>query len=71
MTDTLKRVELTGSDYASCYLELTAQLRAALDVDGYTDAEQAYLREMYDGMELWVKIAQGFLLGISSYSSPA
>ena len=60
-TESLKRVKLTGTDYASCYLELTAQLRAALTEDGYTEHERAYLTEMYDGMETWVRIAQGFL----------
>ena len=62
MIESLKRVALVGSDYASCYLELTAQLRSALTSDGYTEHEQAYLGEMYDGMEAWVRIAQGFLV---------
>jgi hypothetical protein len=58
LTESLKRVTLTGSDYAACYLELTRHLRAALDVDGYSEDEQAYLNEMYDGMEAWVRISQ-------------
>jgi hypothetical protein len=61
MTESLKRVHFSGTDYAACYLELTAQLREALAVDGYTDAEKAYLNEMYDGMEAWVRISQDVL----------
>ncbi len=64
MTKSLERVALGGADYASCYLELTAQLRAALDVDGYTDDERTYLNGMYDGMEAWVRISQGFLTAV-------
>lgn len=61
MTKSIERVKLTGGDYHTCYGELTAQLRAALTVDGYTEAEQAYLNEMYDGMEAWLRITQGML----------
>ena len=58
MVETLKRVQLSGSDYASCYLELVAQLRAGLEVDGYTADERAYLEAMYDGMETWVRVSE-------------
>ena len=57
----LKRLELSSSDYAGCYLELTAHLRASLETDGYTEDERAYLGEMYDGMETWVRLSQGLL----------
>ena len=56
MVQSLERVRLTGTDYASCYRELTQQLREALGVDGYTADERSYLNEMYDGMEAWLRI---------------
>jgi len=64
MTKTLPRVSLTGDDYGSCYVELIAQLRAGLSVDGYTAHEQEYMNGLYDGMETWAKISQGFLSSV-------
>jgi hypothetical protein len=61
MVMSLKRLELSGTDYAGCYLELVAHLRAALSVGGVAVDEQAYLNGMYDGMQAWVRISQGFL----------
>lgn len=60
MTKTLDQIRLTGRDYASCYLELIAQLREGLARDGYSKAEQAYLSGMYDGMETWVRVCENF-----------
>jgi hypothetical protein len=64
MTKTLPRIQLTGSDYGSCYLELIEQLRSALTVDGYTKDEQGYLTDMYAGMEVWARISDGFLSSV-------
>lgn len=60
-TKSLDRIELSGTDYAACYLELVEGLRAALPVDGYSDDERRYLEEMYRRMETWVRVSQGFL----------
>lgn len=64
MTKTLTRVQLSGGDYGSCYLELIDQLRSALTVDGYTADEQSYLKGMYAGMETWARISDGFLSSV-------
>ena len=60
MVESLERLKLTSAGYAGCYLELIAHLRASLEVDGYTPEEISYLTGMYDGMEAWVEICQGF-----------
>ena len=60
-TKSLDRIELSGTDYAACYLELVEGLRGALSVDGYSPDERRYLEEMYRRMETWVRVSQGFL----------
>ncbi len=65
MTVTLDRISLSGADYGSCYLELIDQLRAGLTRDGYTADEQAYLNGMYDGMQTWVRVCEGFTTAAS------
>jgi hypothetical protein len=69
LTKSLDRVALTGRDYASCYLELIAQLREALPRDGYSADEQTYMSGLYDGMETWVRICEGFTPRVSRAAS--
>ena len=61
LTRTLTRVNLSGTDYGSCYLELVEELRRAITDDGYSDDERGYLKEMLQRMEVWVRVSQGFL----------
>ncbi|MEM7204408.1 MAG: hypothetical protein AAF628_29380 [Planctomycetota bacterium] len=61
MTRSLADVKFTGQDYGTCYLELIQHLRATLTRDGYSDDERAYLTGLYDGMESWTRICEGFV----------
>ena len=51
--EALERVKLTGSDYRSCFAELTAQFPAAFDGVKLADDERAFLEKYFEGMRVW------------------
>ena len=64
LAGTLERVQLTGTDYGTCYMELVRELRRLVPEDAYSDDEKDFLDELLGRMEAWARVARGFLAAV-------
>ena len=51
--EALGRVKLTGTDYRSCFAELTAQCPAAFNEVKLAEDERLFLEKYFEGMRVW------------------